>query len=85
MKTSKVDLEFTWGRYAFTSRAPNPYIWSSTNWLLFEAGLLWESGGRSEPVMARKSRGYTVRVQTAANDWVLEFAGDDLTPSLRRL
>ena len=63
----------------------NPYIWSSNVWLMWEAGRLWAVGGRSEPVIARKSRGYTVRVQTQANDWVIEFAGDDLTPSLRRL
>jgi hypothetical protein len=53
--------------------------------MLYEAGRLWRNGGRSDPVTARKSRGYSVRVQTHANDWVIEFAGDDLTPELRRL
>jgi len=81
----KVDLDFVKGLESLKARESNPYIWSSTHWMLFEAGLLWANRGSSAPVMARKSRGYTVRVQTAANDWVIEFAGDDLTPSLRRL
>ena len=79
---SKVDFAFTMGLDSIVS---NPFLWSSTNWMLYEAGRLWRNGGRSDPIAARKSRGYTVRVQTAANDWVIEFAGDDLTPSLRRL
>jgi hypothetical protein len=81
----KVDLDFVMGLESLKARTSNPYIWSSACWMLFEAGLLWANGGRSAPVAARKSRGYTVRVQTAANDWVITFAGDDLTPSLRRL
>lgn len=63
----------------------NPFMWSSTSWLLFEAGRVWNRCGRSAPVAARKSRGYSVRIQTAANDFVVEFVGDDLTPELRRL
>ena len=81
----KVDLDFMMGLESLKARTSNPYIWSSSCWLLFEAGLLWANRGSSAPVSARKSRGYTVRVQTQANDWVIEFAGDDLTPSLRRL
>ena len=78
----KVDPAFTMGLDSIVS---NPFLWSSTNWLLYEAGRLWGNDGRSEPIAARKSRGYTVRVQTQANDWVIEFAGDDLDSSLRRL
>jgi hypothetical protein len=63
----------------------NPYIWSSTNWMLWESGCLWAVGGRSEPVIARKSRGYTVRVETADNAFVVAFVGDDLRPEVRRL
>jgi hypothetical protein len=82
MKTSKVDPVFTMGADAIVS---NPFLWSSTNWMLYEAGRLWRNGGRSDPVTARKSRGYSVRVQTQANDWLISFVGDDLTPELRRL
>jgi len=81
----KVDLDFMIGLESLKARTVNPFIWSSACWLLFEAGLLWANRGSSAPVAARKSRGYSVRVQTHANDWVIEFAGDDLTPSLRRL
>ena len=81
----KVDLDFIKGLESFKARTSNPYIWSSNCWLLFEAGLLWANRGSSAPVSARKSRGYTVKVQTYANDWLISFVGDDLTPSLRRL
>jgi len=81
----KVDPIFQSGFDHLFSDGPNPYIWSSTNWLLFEAGNLWRIGGRSAPVMARKFRGYTVKVRTAANDFLISFVGDDLTPELRRL
>ena len=79
---SKVDPVFTMGLDSIVS---NPFLWSSTNWLLYEAGRLWGNDGRSDPIAARKSRGYTVRVQTAANDFLISFVGDDLTPELRRL
>ena len=81
----KVDLDFMMGLESLKARTPNPYIWSSNCWLLFEAGLLWANRGSSAPVSARKSRGYTVKVQTYANDWLISFVGDDLTPELRRL
>jgi hypothetical protein len=35
--------------------------------------------------MARKSRGYSVRIDTADNSFVVDFVGDDLDPELRRL
>ena len=78
----KVDPAFSMGLDSIVS---NPFLWSSTNWMLYEAGRLWRGGGRSDPIAARKSRGYTVRVQTAANDFLISFVGDDLTPELRRL
>jgi hypothetical protein len=81
----KVDPDFTLGFESLKARATNPFIWSSSCWMLFEAGLLWANRGSSAPVMARKSRGYTVKVQTAANDYLISFVGDDLTPELRRL
>ena len=81
---NKVDPVFTAGTRSDTHDV-NPYIWSSTNWMLWEAGRLWATGGRSEPVMARKSRGYTARVNTCANEWVVKFIGDALTPTVERI
>ena len=81
----KVDLDFVKGLESLKARTTNPYIWSSTCWMLFEAGLLWANGGRSAPVKAFKSRGYSVHVQTHDNDFIIRFVGDDLTPELRRL
>ena len=78
----KVDPAFSMGLDSIVS---NPFLWSSTNWMLYEAGRLWRGGGRSDPIAARKSRGYTVKVRTAANDFLISFVGDDLTPELRRL
>ena len=49
------------------------------------ANRLWVMGGRSEPVMARKSRGYTARINTCANEWVIKFTGDALTPAIERI
>jgi hypothetical protein len=63
----------------------NPFIWSSACWLLFEAGRLWANGGRSAPIMARKLRGYSVKVQTSANDFLICFNGADLIPTIKRL
>jgi len=81
----KVDIDFVRGRESLKTRESNPYLWSSSCWLLFEAGLLWANGGRSAPVSARKSRGYSVRVLTHDNEFLISFVGDDLTPELRRL
>ena len=81
----KVDLDFVMGLESLKTGAPNPFIWSSACWMLFEAGLLWANGGRSAPIIARKSRGYTVRVETADNVFIVAFVGDDLRPEVRRL
>ena len=81
----KVDPIFSMGMESAVTPISNQYIWSSTNWMLFEAGRVWNRCGRSAPVMARKSKGYSVRIQTHANDWVIQFVGDDLDPELRRL
>ena len=49
----------------------NPHLWSSDNWLLFQAGFLFAKRGASTPIKATKSRGYSVRIFTQANDWVM--------------
>jgi hypothetical protein len=81
---NKVDLDFIAGARS-DAHDVNPYIWSSNAWLMWEAGRLWVTGGRSEPVMARKSRGYTARVNTHAMAYVIKFTGDALTPSVERI
>jgi hypothetical protein len=88
----KIDPDFALGMESMDfvhglSQEPikNPYIWSSSSWMLFEAGRVWNRCGRSTPVMARKSRGYSVRIDTADNRFVVNFVGDDLDSELRRL
>jgi hypothetical protein len=81
----KIDPDFTLGMESSGAPISNPYIWSSTHWMLFEAGRVWNRCGRSTPVMARKSRGYSVRIDTADNSFVVNFVGDDLDCELRRL
>lgn len=51
----------------------NPHLWSSDNWLLFQAGFLFAKRGASTPIKATKSRGYSVRIFTQANEWVMRF------------
>jgi len=82
---TKVDQAFQNGFDHLFSDGPNPHIWSSNNWLLFEAGNLFRNGGWSTPIRAKKSRGYTVRVETIANDFLIRFDGDDLIPWIERL
>jgi len=82
---SKIELPFAAGIQSASNNAPNPHMWSSTYWMLFEAGRIWNRCGRSQPINAWKSRGYTVRIDTIANAFVVDFVGDDLTPELRRL
>jgi hypothetical protein len=81
---NKIDPVFIAGMHS-DAHDVNPHIWSSNNWLLWEAGRLWVVSVRSEPMMARKSRGYTARIDTHANEWIVKFTGDALTPSLERI
>ena len=51
----------------------NPHLWSSDNWLLFQAGFLFAKRGASTPIKATKSRGFSVRILTEANQWIMRF------------
>ena len=81
---NKVDPIFTDGARS-DSHDVNPHRWSSNDWLMWEAGRAWVMSGRCEPMMARKSRGYTARVNTHATAWVIKFTGDALTPTVERI
>jgi len=83
-KASKIDPAFIAGARSDTHDV-NPHIWSSNDWLMWEAGRVWVMSVRSEPMMARKSRGYTARINTCANEWIVKFTGDALTPSVERI
>jgi hypothetical protein len=89
-KTSKIDPIFTAGAET-DPHDKNPYIWSSTNWMVFETGQLWQNCefgrlyGRTAPVLVRKSRGYSVRVETADNAFLVMFEGEDLHPRVTRI
>jgi hypothetical protein len=89
-KASKIDPIFTAGAET-DPHDKNPYIWSSTNWMVFETGQLWQNCefgrlyGRMAPVLVRKSRGYSVRVETADNAFLVMFEGEDLHPRVTRI
>ena len=63
----------------------NPHLWSSDNWLLFEAGYLFAKRGASTPIKAIKSRGFSVRILTEANQWIMRFDKRLNFESLERL
>jgi hypothetical protein len=63
----------------------NPHLWSSDNWLLFQAGFLFAKRGASTPIKATKSRGFSVRIFTQANQWVMRFDKRLNFESLERL
>jgi len=48
----------------------NPFIWSSPNWLAFDAGARFAKLGTSTPTKCKASRGYTLRVFSQANEWL---------------
>jgi hypothetical protein len=48
----------------------NPYLWSSPSWLAFDAGAAFYKLGTSKPVKCKASRGYTLRVYSAVNEWI---------------
>jgi hypothetical protein len=56
----------------------NPYIWSSDNWLLHEAGKSFENRGYPLPNKAWKSRGYAVRAESNTSYYKIVFTGDKL-------
>jgi hypothetical protein len=64
---------------------PNPWLWSSDPWLLHQAGLAYSVKGCSRPVKAKKSRGYTVRVATLDNDFIVKFSKNLETATVERL
>ena len=63
----------------------NPHLWSSDNWLLFQAGFLFAKRGASTPIKATKSRGYSVRIFTQVNEWIMRFDKRLNFESLERL
>ena len=63
----------------------NPHLWSSDNWLLFQAGFLFAKRGASTPIKATKSRGFSVRIFTQANQWIMRFDKRLNFESLERL
>jgi hypothetical protein len=46
----------------------NPYLWSSDAWLAYMAGADFAKRGTSEPIKAKKSFGYVIRVWTAGGN-----------------
>lgn len=87
-KASKIDPVFIAGAET-DPHDKNPYIWSSTNWMVFETGQHWQNCGFGRHghrvVLARKSRGYSVRVETADAAFLVMFEGEDLHPRVTRI
>ena len=67
------------GYNAREDRTPCPFIFSSDCWLAWEAGYEMAMRGFSRPIKARKSRGYLMVLQTAANEIKIGFQGADLS------
>lgn len=61
--------------YRAESGEKNPHLYSSAMWFLFESGKYMNSKGFSTPIKAKMSRGYSVRVETVANVFILSFRG----------
>ena len=40
---------------------------------MFQAGFLFAKRGASTPIKAIKSRGFSVRILTGANQWIMRF------------
>ena len=51
----------------------NKHYWSSDNWLAHQTGLLFRSKGLSTPTQVKKSRGYSFRVLTNDNEFIVKF------------
>ena len=51
----------------------NPYLWSSDNWLAYDAGAQFYKRGTSTPIKAKKSKGYSIRVFTHANEFIIKY------------
>jgi len=54
----------------------NPHLFSSPNWYAWAAGQALYQTGYCVPTKARMGRGYSVNVQTAANDFIVKFPKD---------
>ena len=61
---------FLLGYNAQDRQTDNPFLWSSPNWLAFDAGGLFAKLGTSTPIKCKASRGYTLRVFSQANEWL---------------
>jgi len=55
-----------------------PYFHSSDSWLAWHAGAALARTGRTKPHTCKKSRGYSVRLDTAVNRFTFKAAGPDL-------
>lgn len=70
---TNLTAEFIEGYNAQDAQIDNPYLWSSDSWLAYDAGAAFAKYGYSTPTRAAKSRGYSLRVQTAANDFTITY------------
>lgn len=83
MRNDKVMLESAKAGY---SGQPDDGLWSSPCWMAHQAGKAMAAKGYTMPTAAAMSRGFSVRLQTAANEFIARFSGDLLdTIAIERL
>jgi hypothetical protein len=61
---------FLSGFNAQDPQTDNPFLWSSPSWLAFDAGGQFAKQGTSTPVKCKASRGCSLRIYSAANEWM---------------
>lgn len=64
---------FMKGWHASDAQTDNPFLWSSDNWLAFDAGAQFYKQGTSMPIKAKKSKGYSIRVMTNDNEYIVKY------------
>lgn len=58
---------------------PCKYLFSSDSWLAYQSGQYLFSTGRTRPIKAMKSRGYSVKIETESGMiFLFKAEGDDL-------
>lgn len=75
MKNDKIILASVLAGY---TGEPETGMWSSPCWMAHRAGAELNKRGMTKPTKAAMSRGYSVRLETAASDLIVRFSGDDL-------
>lgn len=69
------DSLIAWNAYE-GSTPKNPYLWSSHNWMVWQAGHLMKKQGFEAPTKA-SVRGYKVTIKVYSETYVFNFKTED--------